>query len=417
MQLGLIETTALASLLLLLGYRARAAIPVLYRLNIPAPVIGGLTMSIIVLVHRALAPEPLQFDTTLQRPLMIAFFTSIGFAASYRLLRVGGPQVVMFLLACSVGAILQNILGAGVAIMFDLPPLFGTLTGSTTLTGGPATGMAFAPLFEEAGIAGAGSIALATAMAGIVVGSILGALVATFLVGRHGLRGGTDTGSRGSKPGDSRPGDSGPGDAGPPTTAVTGTEESDVTHDGAYATIKSLTFVLVAMWIGSGISQLIENANVTMPAYIGALMTGAVLRNLDDATGWLHLSHRVIDTIGAIALALFLSMALMTLNLLELANLAWPLLVNLLLQAVMVALLCIGPLFMLMGKDYDAAVMSGGFAGVMLGTTANGMAVMGSVVERHGIAPRAFLVVPIVGGFFLDFTNALIITLSVNLLS
>jgi ESS family glutamate:Na+ symporter len=401
MKLGLIETTALASLLLFLGYRARVAIPVLHRLNIPAPVIGGLAMSVVVLVHRTLAPAPLVFDTTLQRPLMIAFFTSIGFGASYRLLRVGGPQVLVFLLACSVLAVLQNILGAGVAMMFGLPPLFGTLTGAVTLTGGPATGMAFAPLFEQAGIAGAGSIALATAMAGIVLGSIFGAPLATFLVERYHLRAGHA-----------------PSPATEMAQSVVAAAEPNnpAAVDGAYIALKSLTFVLVAMWIGSGVSQLIESAGVTMPAYIGALIVGALLRNLDDATGWLRLPHQAIDTIGAVALSLFLAMALMTLNLLELAGLAWPLLINLLLQTVLVALICIGPVFKLMGKDYDAAVMSGGFAGVMLGTTANAMAVMRSVVERYGIAPRAFLVVPIVGGFFIDFTNALIITMSVNVL-
>ncbi|MBL8269108.1 sodium/glutamate symporter [Steroidobacter sp.] len=398
MKLGLIETTALASLLLLLGYRARAAIPLLHRLNIPAPVIGGLAMSIVVLAHRSFATTPIQFDTTLQRPLMIAFFTSIGFAASYRLLRVGGPQMLLFLLACSVLAILQNILGAGVATLFGLPPLFGTLTGAVTLAGGPATGMAFAPLFEQAGVAGAGSIALASGMGGIVLGSILGAPLATMLIERYKLR---------------------PGAATADTHALATTSEPDASpaQDATYTVLKNLTLVLLAMWVGSGISQLIENAGVTMPPYIGSLIIGAAIRNLDDATGWLHLSHKTIDTIGGVTLSLFLSMALMTLNLLELASLAAPLLINLLLQAALVAALCLGPVFILMGKDYDAAVMCGGFAGVMLGTTANGMAVMRSVVERYGIAPSAFLVVPIVGGFFLDFTNALIITVSVNLLS
>jgi len=400
MKLGLIETTALASLLLFFGYRARAAIPILHRLNIPAPVIGGLTMSVIVLVHRALASSPLEFDTTLQRPLMIAFFTSIGFGASYRLLRVGGPQVLVFLLACSVLAILQCVLGAGVAMAFGLPPLFGTLTGAVTLAGGPATGMAFAPLFEEAGIAGAGSIALATAMAGIVLGSILGAPLATYLVERLRLRAGQSNAPHGPLQPIATPGEQSPSPS----------------QDRAYAALKSLTLMLVAMWLGSGISSLIERAEVTMPAYIGALIVGAVMRNLDDATGWLKLPHRSIDTIGTVALSLFLAMALMTLNLLELTGLAWPLLLNLVLQAALVALVCIGLIFKFMGKDYDAAVMSGGFVGIMLGTTANAMAVMHSVVERYGIAPRAFLVVPIVGGFFIDFTNALIITLSVNVL-
>lgn len=399
MKFGLIETTALASLLLFLGYRARAAVPILYRLNIPAPVIGGLAMSLVVLAHRTLAPAPMEFDTTLQRPLMIAFFTSIGFGASYRLLRVGGPQVVLFLIACSVLAILQNVVGAGVATMFGLPPLFGTLTGAVTLSGGPATGMAFAPLFEEAGVAGAGSIALATAMAGIVLGGIVGAPLATLLIERYRLRPGSERASSESA-----------------AVALPAEQEPAKIADRSYLALKSLTLVLIAMWLGSGVSQLIENAGVTMPAYVGALIVGAMLRNLDDATGWLRLSHRAIDTIGIVTLSLFLSMALMTLNLLDLASLALPLLINLILQTALVALICIGPLFKLMGKDYDAAVMSGGFAGVMLGTTANAMAVMRSVVERYGIAPRAFLVVPIVGGFFLDFSNALIITLSVNLL-
>ena len=398
MKLGLIETTALASLLLFLGYRARSAVPLLQRLNIPAPVIGGLAMSIIVLVHRQWAAAPIEFDTTLQRPLMIAFFTSIGFGASYRLLRIGGPQVLWFLIACSVGAVLQNVVGAGVAIAFDLPPLFGTLTGSVTMSGGPATGMAFAPLFEEAGIAGAAPIALATAMAGIVLGSLIGAPVATVLIERRNLR-----------PADTNERESTQLDAAPVVKQAS-------TVDPVYVAIKSITMILLAMWVGSGISQVIESAGVTMPSYIGALIVGAVLRNLDDATGWLELPHRSIDDIGAVTLSIFLSMALMSLNLLELAGLALPLMVNLAMQALLVVVICLGPLYRIMGRDYDAAVMTAGFAGVMLGTTANGMAVMRSVVERYGAAARAFLVVPVVGGFFLDFTNALIITLSINIL-
>lgn len=397
MKLGLIETTALASLLLFVGYRARSALPLLDRLNIPAPVIGGLAMSVVVLVQRQWASAPIEFDTTLQRPLMIAFFTSIGFGASYRLLRVGGPQVLWFLLACSVVAILQNLLGAAVATSFGLPALFGTLAGSVTLAGGPATGMAFAPLFEQAGIAGAGSIALATAMAGIVLGSVLGAPLATILIERRGLR--SNDANESSR-----------------LDAAAHEVAGIPANDGVHTALKSITLILVAMWLGSGISQLIESSGVTMPSYIGALIVGALLRNLDDATGWLGLPHRSLDTIGAVTLSMFLAMALMSLNLLELAGLALPLLVNLVLQTLLVVLICLGPLFKVMGRDYDSAVMSAGFAGIMLGTTANAMAVMRSVVERYGVAARAFLVVPIVGGFFIDFTNALIITLSINLL-
>jgi ESS family glutamate:Na+ symporter len=154
---------------------------------------------------------------------------------------------------------------------------------------------------------------------------------------------------------------------------------------------------------------------ITLPAYIGAMLVAAVIRNVDDGTGWFGLSHRVLDTIGAIALSLFLVLALMNLRLWELAALALPLVVGLVLQVLMVLAAAIF-VFGRMGRDYEAAVMSGGFIGFMLGTTANAMAVMRALVERYGVAPRAFLVAPLVGAFFLDFLNALIITAGINIL-
>jgi glutamate:Na+ symporter, ESS family len=169
------------------------------------------------------------------------------------------------------------------------------------------------------------------------------------------------------------------------------------------------------MWAGSEVSRLIESAGVTMPGYIGAMLVAGVMRNLDDASGRLRIPHRTIDTIGNVSLALFLVMAMMNLDLLQLSSLATPLIVNLVVQVGLVTLVCFWPLYRLMGRDYDAAVMCGGFAGFMLGTTANAMAVMRSLVDRYGIAARAFLVAPLVGAFFLDFTNAIVITLFVNL--
>ena len=168
------------------------------------------------------------------------------------------------------------------------------------------------------------------------------------------------------------------------------------------------------MWIGAWVSSLISATGVTLPAYVGAMLVGALIRNLDDASGWFRLSVPTIELIGNICLGLFLALALMNLKLWELAGLAAPLLVNLGLQALVVVAFC-AVVFRLMGRDYDAAVMGGGFIGFMLGTTANAMAVMRTLVERYGAAPRAFLVAPLVGAFFIDFTNALIITGFINL--
>src|SRR5690606_28087397 len=176
-----------------------------------------------------------------------------------------------------------------------------------------------------------------------------------------------------------------------------------------YNALKSLVVILVAMWLGAWVSRLISSTGITLPAYIGAMLVGAAIRNLDDATGWIRLSVPTTDLIGNVSLALFLSVALMNLKLWELAGLALPLLVNLVLQVAMVATFC-AVVFRLMGRDYDAAVMGGGFIGFMLGTTANAMAVMRTLVERYDAAAPAFLVAPLVGAFFIDFSNALIIT-------
>src|SRR5690606_8462193 len=187
LKLNLINTLACAGVVLMLGYLLRRVFPLLTRLNLPAPVLGGLLISVMVLVARGQDVTLFEFDTTLQTPLMIAFFTTIGFGPSLSLMKVGGPQVLLFFVLATVFAVLQNVVGVAVALLFGLDPLFGLLAGSVTLTGGPGTGLAFAPLFEEAGVAGAASIALAMAMAGIVCGALIGGPVGGWLVNRHQL--------------------------------------------------------------------------------------------------------------------------------------------------------------------------------------------------------------------------------------
>lgn len=393
LELNAVHTLALAGIALFLGYALCRVIPLLSRYNLPPPVIGGLVFALIAWAAHARGTTWVALDTSLQPALMIAFFTSIGFNASARLLKISGRQVALFLLLASGFAVLQNLLGMAVAVGFGLHPLFGVLAGSTTLTGGPATGLAFAPLFERAGVSGAASIAVASAMAGIVCGGLLGGPVATWFIRRNGL-----TSVR-------------PSDHHAPDEAVA--VEVATESQREYTALKSIVILLVAMWLGAWVSKLITSTGVTLPAYVGAMLAGALLRNLDDSRGWLGLSVATLELIGNVCLSLFLAVALMNLKLWELAGLAAPLLLNLALQSALVAVFC-GVVFRVMGRDYDAAVMGGGFIGFMLGTTANAMAVMRTLVERYGVAPRAFLVAPLVGAFFIDFTNALIITGFIN---
>lgn len=390
-----IQTVAFAGLTLFAGFGVLRLWPVLNRYSIPAPVIGGLLVALACLFAHRFGTTLFSFDVGLQTPLMIAFFTSIGFSASLSLLKRSGGPVVILLGMAALLAILQNVVGISVAKLFGLHPLFGVIVGATTLAGGPSTGLAFAPAFEQAGVAGAASIAIASAMAGIVCGGLLGGPVATWLLRHHRLVSFTmaDTSVATATLGEL-----------PPTRVESSTD----------VVLKALVVILSSMWVGSALSDHLTAAGVVLPPYIGAMIIGAVVRNIDDGTGWLKLSHAAIARIGQVSLTFFLVLALMNLKLWQLSGLLFPLLLNMALQILLVAAFCFWPLFKVMGRDYDSAVMCGGFVGFMLGITANAMAVMLALVERYGPAPRAFLVAPLVGAFFIDFSNAIIITVFIN---
>jgi len=419
MTLDFTQTLAFAGVVLFVGYGLKRLVPPFTRYNLPAPVIGGLLVAGAITATRTTQWSPITFDTALQTPLMIGFFTTVGFAASVSVLRVGGPQVLKFFAISTVIAVVQNVVGAASAQALGQHPLMGVLAGSVTLTGGPATGLAFAPEFAAAGLAGAATLAVASAMVGIVAGGIMGGPIGTWLVERGTL---ATPGGR-PAPSDGVAAHVVEAASAEPVPAAPAGEDVE-----AYGLLKTLVVILFAMWIGGWVSTWIQTnvqypgflpglggKPLTLPAYIGAMLVAAVIRNLDDVTGIFGLSQRLIDDLGSVALSLFLVLALMSLKLWELAGLAVPLAVILVIQLAVVALVAAFVIFRAMGKDYEAAVMSSGFVGFMLGTTANAMANMEAMVQRFGPAPRAFLVVPMVGAFFIDFTNAIIITLFLDL--
>ncbi|HET9294560.1 MAG TPA: sodium/glutamate symporter, partial [Gemmatimonadales bacterium] len=343
-----------------------------------------------------------EFDTTLQAPFMIAFFTSIGLGASLGLLKAGGPQVLLFWILASVLAVLQNAVGVGLASAMGVHPFLGLISGSITMTGGHGTGAAFGKLMEEQyQFTGAVTLAMAAATFGLVTGGLIGGPVGTRLITRFGLK------SSGGTPE--------PVAGGLEHAALD--EEIDTEPAGepatAYRLLKMLTVILACMWAGGLLSQWLGRY-VTLPGYIGAMLVAAVFRNAADATKVIRIESRTVDDLGTIALSLFLTMALMSLRLWELLDLAVPMLVILSAQVTMMAAFAYWVTFRVMGRDYDAAVMAGGHCGFGLGATPNAVANMGSLEERFGPAPRAFLVVPMVGAFFIDFTNALIITTYIN---
>jgi ESS family glutamate:Na+ symporter len=404
LKLDLIQTVAFAGLMLFVGYGVRSLAPPLARVNIPVPVCGGLPVAAVFTVLHAFGYQVLAFETTLQVPLQNAFFASIGFAASFALLRRGGPLVIGFFLIATIVAALQNAVGGAVAWALGQHPLMGVLAGSVTLTGGPATGLAFAPLFEQAGVTGAATLAVAAAMVGIVAGGVMGGPIGTYLIERHVSR------LRRAPAAAETLGHLAEAQVSEPIARTPAGEDVET-----YVLLKHLVVLLAAIGLGLWVSAWLTHAGLTLPAYIGAMLIAAVFRNIDDATAMFGLSQRVIDDLGNVALSLFLVMALMTLRLWELAALVIPLLIILAVQVAMIAAVCFTAVPRLMGRDYDAAVISSGFCGFMLGTSANAMANMGALVERYGPAPKAYLVVPLVGAFFIDFANALLITFFLNL--
>jgi glutamate:Na+ symporter, ESS family len=378
------QILALSCLGVALGAWLKRKAPLLDRLNIPIPVAGGMAFALAALVMHGRVAN-FEADTSLQTLLMIAFMTTIGLNARLELIRRGGVGVIKLLAIATLGAFLQNVLGMGLAKALGVDARLGILTGSVALTGGPATAAAFGSTFERLGVRGASSVGLASATFGIAVAGLIGAYIGGSLARRRKI-------SYVERKGDAR------------LSTETGTSNL----------LAAVLVIGVCIGLGNLLSLAIERMGVILPAYIGAMIVAAVVRNLDDRFRLAKIAQSDIDTLGRIALYLFITMALINLRLWELAHLALPMLALLAAQVAFCWLMCVTICYRGMGADYEAAVTSAGFCGFMLGITANAVACMEELVEKFGPAPQSFLIVPIVGAFLIDFTNSIIITAMAN---
>ena len=398
-QLTMFQGLAIAALVYTLGSFLIKKIPLLSKYCIPAPVVGGLIYAIIHLILRSCGILEISFDTTLQDFFMTIFFTSVGFTASFRLLKKGGVQVLIFL-CISIGMVLlQNVTGAGLATVFQLDPRLGLCMGSIPMVGGHGTAGSMGDMLDKMGVMGASTVAIASATFGLVAGSMLGGPLARRRIAKHGLSStAEDLAEAGQLPEVER------------VDTVSAHEALTSTQKFTAAAI----FLAVAAGAGTLISAQLAKI-MTFPPYIGAMLAAAILRNIWDATG-AYMPHEEISITGSVSLSLFLSFALMGLKLWQLAALALPMIVILLAQTLLMALYAYFVVFNVMGRDYEASVMTTAFCGFGMGATPNAMANMQAVTNKFGPAPRAFFVVPLVGSLFIDFFNSTIITIVVNLL-
>ncbi len=423
--LGPFGLLVLALPVVVLGERLNRWIPALGRLHVPAAILGGLLVALGLFAGGEVAPGLIRvsaetanvawlwavlpqwdFSTPraagVERPLLILFFTCMGLNASWALARRGGRPLLVFFAAASVISVLQGAVGAGLARALGENPLLGVLAGTTSLMGGFGTVAGFAPEFTKAGLAGAPVIGVAAAAFGVIAGGILAGLIGGRLLRRCG---------------------------GEPAVAVDSSvgASAQAPRSGLLGTIASLggmgrtvvfhlAVLLGCMKAGAFLSAFLQARGLTFPVYMGALVVAAVVRNAHDAFSGRWLRPECTEAIGTVALAWLLAVVMINLQLAQLARAAVPLLVILCAQTVLTTAVAGWVVFRLMGRDHEAAVMTAGLVGFGLGATSNALASMRELTFRHGPAPRAFLIVPIVGAFLIDFTNAFVTTAALNLL-
>ena len=383
--LDLYQTTGLAMLLYALGSYLVKKVDFLRLCCIPAPVVGGVLFAILNLILHQTGLVYITFDTTLQSIFMVWFFTSVGYNASFKVLKKSALPVFIFLGLTAVMQIIQNLVGVGLAGVFQLDTRLGLCMGSIPLVGGHGNAASWGPVLEKVGCAGAEVVSVAAATYGLVAGSLMGGPIAKSLIAKHNLK---STAKE---------------------EAVAATEDNMVDKNVFSKNIvTSFVLLLAAAGVGMYITNFIAQF-ITLPAYIGPMIVAIIVRNVADAMGK-EVPLDAIDASANVCLSIFLSLALMTLKLWELIDLALPMIVILAVETVVMFVLAKFVVFKVMGSDYDAAVLVSGFCGFGMGATPNAMANMQSITEKFGPSPKAFLIVPIVGGMFCDLTNTAILS-------
>lgn len=388
------QTLAAAVGVLYLGGFLKKKIKFLETFCIPAPVVGGIVFALLSCLLHGLSIVEFQFDETLKTVCMVMFFTSVGFQANLKVLKAGGKSLVVFLLCLVVLIFTQNFVAVGISKLLGISPLVGMCTGSIPMVGGHGTSGAFGTVLEDFGIKGATTVCTAAATFGLIIGSTMGGPIGRRLILKHDLL----------------------------KTAVAEDpsilEEDEQKHHRSVSMYAPAAYQLaIAMGIGTVLSWLLSMTGMTFPIYIGSMIAAAFMRNIGEYGGKIHIHMGEINDIGGICLSLFLGIAMITLQLWQLAELALPMIILLLAQVVLMAMFSYFLVYNVMGRDYDAAVLAAGTCGFGMGATPNAMANMQALTEKFAPSIKAYMLVPIVGSMFADFINSLVITAFINFIN
>ncbi len=389
-------TLAIAVGVLMLGQFLRKRIRFLETFCIPAPVVGGLVVAIISCILYVAGIVEFVYDDTFREICMVFFFTSVGFQANLAVLKEGGKDLILFLVQVILLIVLQNVLAVGMSRVLGVNPLIGMCTGSVPMVGGHGTAGAFGPVIEDFGIQGATTIATAAATFGLIAGSLIGGPLGNSLIKKYNLLETAKTDEDDEE-----------------IEIFDEDEEMHIRHIDQYA--PAVFELCVTVGLGTLVSALLTKTGMTFPIYIGAMIVAAIIRNIGEATGRIKVYMGEINDLGGICLSLFLGIAMITLKIWQLAALALPLVILLLVQLAFMYLFARFVIFRFMGRDYDAAVITAGTCGFGMGATPNAMANMQAICDKYVPSIKAYLLIPIVGSLFADFINSLVITFFINL--
>jgi ESS family glutamate:Na+ symporter len=399
LQLDALTTVALALLLLAMGAQLKKHSHWLRQLCVPAPVIGGFGFALMVWLLRNLQWLDITLDTAMQTPLMVLFFTTVGLGGSLGLLRQGGKILFVYLGACWGLALLQNLVGVGMAKALGIDPLLGIMAGAVSLEGGFGAAAAFGPIAESLGTSGATTAALASATFGMVAGGLLGSPVARFLIDRKKLAVRADSADT--------------------LQVLEKANEGPGVAIDSKVLLRLLTCMLVIMVLGFWIGDALKaHLGIVLPVYVGAMFVAIIVRNFNDRAQLIEIPDNAVGTLGDISLGMFLTMAMMSLKFWELEQLGLPLLVILVVQVLIMMALCVFVLFRLFGGNYDAAVLCAGYMGHGLGATPNAVANMGAICDHYKVfSYKAFIIVPLCGAVLIDIVALPLITWFINAFS
>ena len=392
-QLDMYQTLAASVLVLMLGSYLKQQIHVLEKFCIPAPVVGGLLFAIVTCICYSSGFMEISFDDTLREVCMVFFFTSVGFQANLKVLKSGGRSLIVFLGLVIALIFSQNLLAIGLSKLLNLNPLIGMCTGSIPMVGGHGTAGAFGPVLEDFNIQGATTICTAAATFGLITGSLVGGPIGKRLIEKRKLMDNVPTED---------------------DSLLVEDEKKHQRHTNMYAA--AVFQLILAIGLGTIFSYFLTKTGLTFPIYIGAMLAAALMRNITEYSGKGTIHMGEINDLGGICLSLFLGMAMITLKLWELATLALPLVILLAAQTLLICVFTYFVIFNVMGRDYDAAVLSAGTCGFGMGATPNAMANMQAICDRYVPSVKAYLIIPLIGSLFADFINSLVITFFINIL-